>query len=177
MDAEPPHEMTTQMESPVVQAVKDIFEMMFGYELELSESRLNTTDFAFSTTNAVISLNGGAIGVICISLPEVTIQGILQTTLGDSSPDLEAANDLTREIANMIGGAAKSKVSHLKLKLGLPFTLRGADVQVSYPSGSCPRVLTFNSSIGTIDVVFGFVDKLLSLSSRKSQLQTAAASA
>lgn len=109
--------------------VKEIIRTMTG--LELLEEKLSLEDLkAFrAQISGVIILSGEKSIMISLSMSYITASALVSFMIGIQSSELsdEDLNDGVSEIANVIGGKIKSKlsVSGLHFNILTPFTIRG----------------------------------------------------
>ena len=124
-------QLTAAIVNPIILATKETFNLMFDCDLERTALGIKGPDFSLFHMNAVIGLTGQAVGVICISLPEATTKNIVKKVLDlDVSISDPLACDCVRELANVIAGTAKTKITRLELEIGLPSPLRGEDIKI-----------------------------------------------
>lgn len=112
-------------------AFKDIIRTMTG--LELNEEKMSLEDqkaFTAQITGAII-LSGEKSIMISLSMSNISASTLVSFMIGSQSSELsgEDLNDGVSEIANVVGGKIKAKLSlagnHFTSLL--PFTIRGND--------------------------------------------------
>lgn len=150
--------LTTEIVNPIIQAARDVFDMMLGCKVARRNLALQSRETPFHDVTAVIGLSGGCVGSICLSFPKETVFGIVQTLLDHEVDHIDSVVcDAVGEFTNMVAGSAKEKLTELQLNMGLPNIVHGSDHHVDFPSQSQPLVVHFDSDFGPFMVVFGFI--------------------
>ncbi len=112
-------------------AFKEIIRTMTG--LELNEEKLSQEDLkAFKAQiSGVIILSGDKSIMISLSMSSISASALISFMIGSQSSELsdEDLNDGVSEIANVVGGKIKAKLSVTGIHLTslLPFTIKGND--------------------------------------------------
>ncbi len=150
--------MTAAIVNPIIAATKDTFSMMFDSQVQRKQLALKTTDIHFHDLNAVIGLSGDASGSICISVANQTAFEAVRRILDMEVDTIDRiVTDTVGEIANVIAGSAKDRIQELHLELGIPNVIRGQNVQIDFPLAAQPMYMTFETDLGDLMIVFGFV--------------------
>lgn len=153
--------MTAQVINPILSSVIDTFGSMLGVEVERRDLKLRSVDDRLYDVSALIGISGRVKGSVCLSFQAATALGVVERFLGERPTEVNAeVVDALGEFANIVGGAAKSKLN-MGLNIGLPNVVHGADYAVEFPSESKPMRLDFDSEIGPFFVEFGFVVRQL----------------
>lgn len=143
--------------NPLLGSVIETFSTMLDCKASRGALELRDADAEPYEISALISLTGRAKGVICMSFDRLTALEIGARLLGGSNWKLTpAVLDAVGEIANVVAGAAKSKLD-MGLNMGLPTIVRRDDFDIHFPSGSDPMRLHFDSDAGPFFIDFGFV--------------------
>jgi chemotaxis protein CheX len=150
--------VTAAIVNPIIAATKDTFQNMFDSPVTRKHLGLKTPDTKFHGLNAVISLTGDAVGSICLSVPEETAFEAVFRLLDMKVDRPEGlVSDTVGEMANVIAGSAKDRMTQLNMELGIPNVIRGTNVTIDFPSSANPMFVTFETSLGEIMIVFGFL--------------------
>ncbi len=150
--------MTAAIVNPILAAAKETFTTMFSSSITRKELGLKTSDTKFYGLNAVISLTGEAVGSLCISVPDATAFEAVYRMLEIRVDKTEGlASDTIGEMANVIAGTAKNRMTQFDLDLGIPNVIRGTNVTIDFPSSASPMYVTFDTDLGELMLVFGFI--------------------
>lgn len=159
--AQPHFGATAAIINPLLSSVIETFRDVLDCDVQRGQLELREPDAEVYDISAMISLSGQAKGVVCLSFEQLTALEIAARMLGRTTHRITApVLDGIGEIANMVAGAAKSKLSmglNMSLNMGLPNVVRRADYSVRFPSESEPMRLHFDSEVGPFFVDFGFV--------------------
>jgi chemotaxis protein CheX len=144
--------------NPFLLSTMSVFEQMLGVEL-VREAPFIRKDFApqYEITG-MIGLSGKTTGTVAVSLPGEMALAITEKLLGERPSDVNAqAVDAVGEMTNMIAGAAKARLEHLQLSLGLPTVVLGRSTRIAFPSRATPISIPFSSPLGPVVVEVGIL--------------------
>ncbi|MAG94297.1 MAG: chemotaxis protein CheX [Planctomycetaceae bacterium] len=150
--------VTAQIVNPLIEAALETFDVMLECQSTRKELTRKTRETKMYPVTAVIGLSGQVTGSICVSLSlEATFSAVKRMIDVDVDELPGLAADAVAELANIIAGTAKNKLSSYTLELGLPSVITGDDHDIAFPSNSNPLCVAFESEIGPFLIAFGFV--------------------
>lgn len=144
----------------IVSATTDVFNTMIMLEASsgppLSE---RLTVFGNSVT-ALLGLSGALKGMLCIHCPEQGAKVITANLLGMEVEDLnEDVNDAMGELANMVAGGLKTRLTSIgkALELSIPTAIAGASYTVNSMSSAASITIPFMVEDWTFQVELRYV--------------------
>ena len=150
--------MNAEYINPFLISTVNVFQQMLALELT-REAPFIRKEFApqYEVTG-MIGLTGKTTGTVAVSLPCDMALAITEKLLGERPPEVNAqVVDAIGEMTNMIAGAAKAKLEHLQLSLGLPTVVLGNSTRIAFPSRATPISIPFRSSLGPLIVEVGIL--------------------
>jgi chemotaxis protein CheX len=151
--------MRAEFINPFVTATVNVFQTMLGTTLTRGAIGVRAADASPQEVSGLIGLAGRYQGMVVVGLSSPTAMQIAQTMLGSPVTEVNAdVTDAVGEITNMIAGAAKSKLEEYKLSIGLPTVICAPSLSITFPSGSTPLVIPFDSQLGRICIEVGLVE-------------------
>jgi len=131
--------MNSQIATPFLQAVSEFMSSMVGVDCTIEP--LVDGEQSATYASGIITLTGNANGQVAVMFPREVGTTLVAQLLGlnDSEVDEEILRDGIGEIANILAGSAKGKLSVL-----------GFDLKLSLPSvvtGVCHHVDSFKSEL------------------------------
>lgn len=144
--------------NPFLISTVDVFQKMLGMDLQ-REAPFIRRDFApqYEVTG-MIGLTGKTTGTVAVSLPREVAVLVTEKLLGETPVTLNSqVVDAVGELTNMIAGAAKAKLEHLQLSLGLPTVITGRSTCIAFPSRATPISIPFKSPLGPMIVEVGIL--------------------
>jgi len=131
--------MNSQIATPLVQAVSEFMSSMVGVDCTIEPLADRVQSAAY--VSGIITLTGNANGQVAVMFPrEVGISLVAQLLgMNGSEVDEEILRDGIGEIANILAGSAKGKLSEV-----------GFDLKLSLPSvvtGVCHHIDSFKSKL------------------------------
>lgn len=146
--------------NPFIAGIHELMGTMLSAKVK--RMGLGVTD---GTTNpydvmAIIGVSGKLRGTLALSLPYDTCTKMVGRMLG-SEVDMDdpMIADAIAEMVNIIGGAAKAKISPLvgsTLDLTLPTVLQGSSFEVYSPAKAVWLEMPFNSELGKFTLMLTF---------------------
>ena len=158
--------------NPFIEGVYGVFSTMLSCEVHRGDVTVTKLGGDPRHLVAIIGLSGPARGSVALSLPVKTSLQVTGRLLG-AAPPAEVNSDVAdciAEMANMIAGSAKAKLSGdtgQPINLGLPTVVCGSDYKVIHPGETVWLDVPFKSELGTFSlrVTFAFNGKQEGLSS------------
>ncbi len=152
--------MKAEYINPFVDSICNVFETMLDTKLTRKQLRASTDGFerVGETVTSVIGISGEASGVVALVFPRnialVMASRFLGAKLDDFTPDV---TDALAELANMVGGSAKSKFNiDPPPELSLPTVIEGKDYKMRYPTKSAWIEVPFSSDAGDFVMEISF---------------------
>lgn len=149
--------VTAEIINPLIKSTVETFEQMLRCQAQRIGVLAGHQPASGSPVMASIALTGRIQGLIYLSIPPETAIAAVERILDQQETEVnELVLDCVRELANIIAGATKEKLSQ-KLKLGLPSIYSGEPSMIVFPPQSHPLTTTFHSEIGPFQLTCGFV--------------------
>jgi chemotaxis protein CheX len=146
--------------NPFIESVESVFHMMLNTQVKRLKARAGSgsVDRPGQTITSVIGISGTATGVVALSFPRPTALRLATRFLdgGPANLDDEIVDALS-EMANMVGGSAKSKFDlDPPPELSLPTVVEGTDYRMKFPTKSVWIEVPFESPEGSFVMEVSF---------------------
>lgn len=142
----------------LIESTESVFATMCGLNLE--RGQLSNYD-GFSPRHdisGIISLNGSIRATVVVSFDQDLVFSAAEKFLGERPDSLNSdVVDLVGELANMIGGNAKERLSMREVVLGLPTVVAGTGHFIAYNSHMAITMIPFESQHGSMSVELGLM--------------------
>ena len=147
--------ITQSMVVPFIESTKSVFSTMLGSDVVVASEDAGRGNIAFDISG-IISFSGSIQGTAVISLEKEVALSIAETLLGTRPTKIDDdVRDLVGELANMIGGNSKERLSNSDVALGLPTVVTGKGHEVSFEPGAQVRKIHFETQWGPIALEIG----------------------
>jgi chemotaxis protein CheX len=151
--------MNAEYIEPFVAAAVNTFGTMLDCELK---PKAPLTDRHAQTENdvcGVIGLSGRGKGTVVLSLCREAALSAAGAMLGQRPTEIDAdVTDAIGELANIIAGAAKSKLCHWELNSSLPAVIVGKNHMVEFPKTVEPVCIPYDCPWGYVAVEVGLIE-------------------
>lgn len=152
--------MKAEYINPFIQSIESVFKMMLETPIQRQQARA-TADGSIKPgewLSSIIGISGVASGVVALSFPRNTALAIASKFLGSEFKDMcDEASDALAELANMVGGSAKSKFElDPPPELSLPTVIEGHDYKTKFPTKSVWVEVPFASPVGNFVMEVSF---------------------
>lgn len=138
------------------ESTESVFETMCGWELTSHEPIRGEGFSPRHDISGIISLGGELKATVVVSIGLDLIYSASESILGLRPSEVNAdVIDLVGEIANMIGGNAKERLSMPNVTLGLPTVVAGAGHYIAHNSHMEISMLPFDCPSGELSVELG----------------------
>ena len=132
---------------------------MCGIELAAGEARSSQETTPRYDVSGIIGLSDGIKATIVVSVHKELVFQVAENFLGVKPTEIDDdVTDLVGELANMIGGNAKERMTDVSLTLGLPTVVAGENHIVSFGSEMEISALPFESEHGPMVIEVGMVE-------------------
>ncbi len=152
--------MKAEYINPFVDAICQVSEMMLKTKLQRKQLRASVDGFERSgeTLTSIIGISGEASGVIALVFPRATALELASRFLATKITEVNGeVTDALAELANMVGGSAKSKFNlDPPPQLSLPTVIEGRDYKMRYPTKSAWIEVPFGSDAGDFVMEISF---------------------
>lgn len=152
--------MKTEYIAPFVDSVKDFFSTMLGCACYESDPGEAVGEAEPKEIASIVGLGGPARGIVALLFTKRAALNISSRLLGtEVSVVDETVSDVVAEVANIVAGSAKAKLSAATgstIDLSLPTVFRGTGYTIHYPSQATWAEIPFTCSLGsfTLRVTF-----------------------
>ncbi|MDZ4849638.1 MAG: chemotaxis protein CheX [Pirellulaceae bacterium] len=142
--------------TPFIESTKSIFSKMLGWEVELGCTKRSSHFRSNHDISGIIGFTGAIRGTIVIGLDEKFAFAAAEAFFGGKPTEIDSeVLDMVGELANMIGGNAKERMTITGVNLGLPTVICGKDHKVSFDPGAQVEILPFTCPFGPLTVEVG----------------------
>ncbi len=109
--------------------------------------------------SALIGLSGGLPGTVIVGVDKSLAIDFTESVIGHTTTQIdEEVIDAVGEIANMIVGAAKCKLTTYKLSISLPSVICGRGLTVNFPRAVRPVCIPFRCEGSRLTLRIGLCD-------------------
>jgi chemotaxis protein CheX len=148
--------MQVELVNPFLSATCDVFRTMLSCQIRRGPVGRKDGRAPQYEVSGLIGLSGKCQGMVVVSLGRQTALQAASILLAHEATEINAdVVDAVGEMTNMIAGAAKAQLAEYELSVGLPTVICGRHHSISFPSGSTPIVMPFESDIGPMSVEVG----------------------
>ena len=112
--------------------------------------------------SGVMVMDGSAIGVVAIRLPEILANKLLERSgLEYSTNDEreELIKEMVGEMVNIVAGNASTTLKDYNIDISVPFVVQGENHSVSWPQRAPIVSIPFNTPFGPFEVNVSMIDK------------------
>jgi chemotaxis protein CheX len=150
--------MGKEFVSAFATALGETYSTMLGCEVSPTSDVHIPEQPNFKDVSGVIDMTGRAEGLMVISLAkEVALKSASAMLMAEYDKINADVIDAIGEIANMVAGSAKAKLSQYCMNIGLPSVITGNGHEVNFPSEVVPHCLNFDSPWGPLTLTVGLV--------------------
>ncbi len=151
--------MQVELINPFVAATQKVFATMLGATLTRGTVGIKHNHAPTHEVSGLIGLGGQLQGMVVVTVGRSTALRAAEVLLGSKPTEINGdVVDAMGELTNMIAGSAKTALEGYQLSIGLPTVICGRSHSISFPSGSPPLVIPFESELGAVCVEVGLVD-------------------
>jgi len=142
--------------TPFIESTKSIFAKMLGWDVELGTTKKSNRFQSNHDISGIIGFSGALRGTIVIGLDQEFAFAAAEAFFGGKPTSVDAdVIDMVGELANMIGGNAKERITITGVNLGLPTVICGKGHRVSFDPGAQVELLPFSSPHGPLTIEVG----------------------
>ena len=144
--------MRAELINPFIASTVNVFSTMLGCPLTRGTLQLRENGFMPEfEINGIIGLSGSMSGTVIISMQTQVALNATEAMLGSRPPDVNAdVIDAVGEIANMVAGAAKSRLESFNLSLSVPTVIVGKNTRIGFTSKVGPICIPYESPWGPV---------------------------
>jgi chemotaxis protein CheX len=151
--------MKVEYINPFLSSAISVFNTMLGVALTRGEPYLKKGNQPDHEISGIIGLSGKAKGMVVLSLCREVAINATATMIGEQPSDINAdVADAVGELTNMIAGAAKAQLEHLKMSVSLPSVVTGKSHCIEFPKNTLPICIPFTCKWGSVAVEVGIVE-------------------
>ena len=152
--------MKVEYINPFITSTISTFRTMLGCRLARKEPFVKGVVRPEHEVSGVIGLSGKAKGTVVLSLSREAALQATAAMLGEHPPEINAdVADAVGELTNIIAGASKAQLEHLKLNVSLPTVISGRWHTIEFPREVTPICIPFGSPWGSIAVEVGLLEQ------------------
>ena len=152
------HEMEDTLIRCLAESAESVFATMCGWELQAGTRETCESFTPRHDISGIIGLTGAIKATVVVSVDENFVFSVAASFLGERPETINGdVIDLVGELANMIGGNAKERLSIPNVVLGLPTVVAGAGHYVAFNSQMKITKLPFKCEHGILAIELGLV--------------------
>lgn len=136
-----------------------VFSKMCGIELSLTETQPGPAETRYDLSG-IIGISGAMKATVVINVSAELAFAVADAFTGELPTEIEdGLIDMIGELANMIGGNAKERLSTPDLSLGLPTVVTGAGHCIAFASDMKICTMSFETEHGPLQIEMGASEK------------------
>lgn len=142
----------------LIESTESVFSTMCGWEMERGSSTHHDGFSPRHDISGIIGLSESIKATIVVSVDQDLVFAIAEAFLGERPTSINGdVVDLVGELANMIGGNAKERMSVPNVVLGLPTVVAGNGHYIAYNSHMTVTMIPFQCHHGSMSIELGIV--------------------
>lgn len=150
--------MDVRYVNPFVTATVTLFDRMLNSPLERGALALHPLQEPYRGVSGIIELSGDVQATIVLNLSRQVALAASKVWLEESVHDINAdVVDVVGELVNIIGGQARAKFRRANITMGLPRVVKEHMHFITFPPGSQPICIPFQSQWGSLSVDVGMI--------------------
>ncbi len=148
--------MDVRLINPFIESTLEVFETMVGLSIQPGErtARAHPPELV-GAVSAMISMRGGAQGVLVLRFPRHVVKPIVRR-LDAGAKTMDDILDAVGELANMVCGSAKHKISDQLVDISVPRVSVGDDQAAAIASLTPWLIVPFEGDFGSFDLSVSF---------------------
>jgi chemotaxis protein CheX len=151
--------MKVEYINPFLSSTISVFSTMLGTTLTRGEPFLKNGTQPNHEVSGMIGLTGKARGMVVLSMSREAALGAASALLSETQKEINAdVADAVGELTNMVAGAAKAQLDHLKMSVSLPTVITGKAHCIEFPKHTTPICIPFESKWGPVAVEVGILE-------------------
>lgn len=152
--------MQAELINPFISSTVNVFATMLKCPLTRGALQLRSDGFIPEyEINGIIGLSGNMSGTVIISMEQTVALAATEAMLGSRPSEVNPdVIDAVGEIANMVAGAAKSRLEAHNLSLSVPTVIVGKETKIGFTSKVGPICIPYESPWGKLQVEVGFLE-------------------
>lgn len=143
--------MYERISEAVVDAAKDVFDLMLGCEVHVDQPRAKEGTHAQYDMTGVVTFTGRSEGMVALSISREIVNRASEAMIGVGVESEEELTDIVAELTNMVAGKAKANLDECGLSLSIPTVVSGNGI-VSCGSRLSTVVIPLRSDWGAFCV-------------------------
>lgn len=148
--------MDVHLINPFIESTLEVFQSMVGVELESGVSRAAAhPSVVEGAVSAVVTMRGGASGSLILIFPREVV-GLVVRQWDEDIEKLEDILDAIGELANMVCGSAKHKLSNQLIEISIPAVVVGRNFADSLNKLTPWLIVPFEGQFGSFDLAMSF---------------------
>lgn len=131
----------------IIESTEEIFATMIFMDISTEDSMTAEAEVLFSNVSAMIGLSGDLTAMLSVHCSGHIGMELAGAMLGMEFEEIDDdVKDALGEIANMIAGGVKERLSseNINLQLAIPTTISGKSYSISSPTRSNRVIIPFN---------------------------------
>jgi len=142
-----------------ISATTEVFSTMVGRQVQAGQPFIVSSANCEEDISELIGLSGGLPGTVIVGIDKALAFDFTEQVIGHKTDHIdEEVIDAVGEIANMIVGAAKCKLTTYKLSISLPSVICGRGLTVNFPRTVRPVCVPFTCEGSRLALRMGLND-------------------
>jgi chemotaxis protein CheX len=142
-----------------ISSVTECFETMMGCQVDVGDPYVVPSATCEQDINSMVGLSGRVPGNVIVGVQRGLAIQFTKEVIGHQTDSIdEQVIDAVGEIANMVVGGAKCRLTQFKLSISLPTVICGRGLKVNFPSGVRPVLVPFSVDGQQLSLCVGMHD-------------------
>lgn len=148
--------MDVRLINPFIETTQQVFDLMLGLSVKPGEKSAAAHPPELNgALSAMISMSGGANGALVLRFPRDVVNPIVRQ-LDPNVRTIDDILDAVGELANMICGAAKRKITDQLVEISIPHMSVGVEQAHALAALTPWLTVPFESPLGSFDLAVSF---------------------
>ncbi|GAB5401939.1 MAG: hypothetical protein Aurels2KO_01700 [Aureliella sp.] len=148
-----------RLEESMRESAQSVFSKMCGIELSLTQMHPGPAETRYDLSG-IIGISGALKATVVINLSAELAFAVADAFTGERPTEIdEGLIDMVGELANMIGGNAKERLSNPDLSLGLPTVVTGTGHCIAFATDMKLCTMSFETEHGPLQIELGASEK------------------
>ena len=147
---------TSEVIQALIASTQSVFTTMLGSQIRLVDCCTLGKFQSANDLTGMVGLSGEITGTVLVRLDQSVAIGVAQKLLGSEIIEVDNdVRDMTGELASLIAGDARQRITDVTIALSLPTIISGPGHRISFEPGADVQRICFQSELGPVCVEAG----------------------
>jgi len=147
---------TSEVIQALIASTQSVFTTMLGSQIRLVDCCTLGKFQSANDLTGMVGLSGEITGTVLVRLDQSVAIGVAQKLLGSEIIEVDNdVRDMTGELASLIAGDARQRITDVTIALSLPTIISGPGHRISFEPGADVQRICFQSEWGPVCVEAG----------------------